>query len=374
MLPPFLGPLNPLGYPAPYWFLLFFKVFGFTLHMTLMNLWFAGLVTMLVLRWRGGAHAQRLSDRVINAMPFVVAFGINLGIVPLLFTQVAYYQVFYPATILSAWPWFAVIPLLMVAYYGVYLYVIGLRKGRLTPLMRAAGWLSAALFMLLGLAFSNTFSLMTNVAGWGPLWNATSQTGAPLGIGINLSDPTLLPRLLMMFGLALTTTAAYIAVDTGFFAGGESPEYKRWAMRFALILSTVGNIWVAGMGSWYFFGALSAEVRAAQLTSPMIVLTLLTAADTGVPWLLMLFAQRGLNTWLALRIGLAQLGALGLHAVSRQIVQNLELAPYLKVGAEPVNMQLSPLLLFLVLFVGGLGVVVWMVVQVVRAVRQPAIP
>ena len=374
MLPPFLGPLNPLGYPAPYWFLLFFKVFGFTLHMTLMNLWFAGLVTMLVLRWRGGAHAQRLSDRVINAMPFVVAFGINLGIVPLLFTQVAYYQVFYPATILSAWPWFAVIPLLMVAYYGVYLYVIGLRKGRLTPLMRAAGWLSAAVFMLLGLAFSNTFSLMTNVAGWGPLWNATSQTGAPLGIGINLSDPTLLPRLLMMFGLALTTTAAYIAVDTGFFAGGESPEYKRWAMRFAWILSTLGNTWVAGMGSWYFFGALSAEVRAAQLTSPMIVLTLLTAAGTGVPWLLMLFAQRGLKTWLALRIGLAQLGALGLHAVSRQIVQNLELAPYLKVGAEPVNMQLSPLLLFLVLFVGGLGVVVWMVVQVVRAVRQPAIP
>jgi len=341
MLPPFLGPLNPLGYPAPYWFLLFFKVFGFTLHMTLMNLWFAGLVTMLVLRWRGGAHAQRLSDRVINAMPFVVAFGINLGIVPLLFTQVAYYQVFYPATILSAWPWFAVIPLLMVAYYGVYLYVIGLRKGRLTPLMRAAGWLSAAVFMLLGLAFSNTFSLMTNVAGWGPLWNATSQTGAPLGIGINLSDPTLLPRLLMMFGLALTTTAAYIAVDTGFFAGGESPEYKRWAMRFAWILSTLGNTWVAGMGSWYFFGALSAEVRAAQLTSPMIVLTLLTAAGTGVPWLLMLFAQRGLKTWLALRIGLAQLGALGLHAVSRQIVQNLELAPYLKV---------------------------------VRAVRQPAIP
>ena len=374
MLPPFLGPLNPLGYPAPYWFLLFFKVFGFTLHMTLMNLWFAGLVTMLVLRWRGGAHAQRLSDRVINAMPFVVAFGINLGIVPLLFTQVAYYQVFYPATILSAWPWFAVIPLLMVAYYGVYLYVIGLRKGRLTPLMRAAGWLSAAVFILLGLAFSNTFSLMTNVAGWGPLWNATSQTGAPLGIGINLSDPTLLPRLLMMFGLALTTTAAYIAVDTGFFAGGESPEYKRWAMRFAWILSTLGNTWVAGMGSWYFFGALSAEVRAAQLTSPMIVLTLLTAAGTGVPWLLMLFAQRGLKTWLALRIGLAQLGALGLHAVSRQIVQNLELAPYLKVGAEPVNMQLSPLLLFLVLFVGGLGVVVWMVVQVVRAVRQPAIP
>jgi hypothetical protein len=37
MLPPFLGPLNSLGYPAPYWFIQFFKVFGFTLHMALMR-------------------------------------------------------------------------------------------------------------------------------------------------------------------------------------------------------------------------------------------------------------------------------------------------------------------------------------------------
>ena len=374
MLPPFLGPLNPLGYPAPYWFILFFKVLGFTLHISLMNLWFAGLITMLLLRWRGGAHAQRLSDRFINALPFVIAFGINLGIVPLLFTQVAYYQVFYPATILAAWPWFAVVPLLMVAYYGIYLYVIGLRKGTMNALKRAAGWVSAAIFMLLGFVFSNSFSLMTNVAGWGPLWNATSQTGAPYGIGLNLGDPTLAPRLLMMFGLALTTTAAYVVVDTAFFAGGESGEYKRWAIRCTLIVSTLGNAWVAVMGSWYFFAALPGEIRAAQLQSPMLMLTLLTAAGTGLPWLLMVLAQRGITRRLGLFAGLAQLGALGLHAISRQTVQNLELAPYLQIGAEPVNIQWSPLLLFLVLFVGGIGLLVWMVVQVVKAVRLPVVP
>jgi len=372
MLPPFLGPLNPLGYPAPYWFILFFKVLGFTLHITLMNLWFAGLVTMLILRWRGGPHGGRLSGRVINAMPFVIAFGINLGIVPLLFTQVAYYQVFYPATILAAWPWFAVVPLLMAAYYGTYLYVIGLRRGTLSAWKRAAGWTSAAIFMLLGLVFSNTFSLMTHVAGWGPLWNATSQTGAPLGIALNLGDATLVPRLLMMFGLALTTTAAYIVIDTAFFAGGESAEYRRWATRCALIISTLGNAWVALMGSWYFFIALPIEIRAAQLQLPMLVLTLLTAAGTGLPWLLMLLAQRGISRRLGLFTGLAQLGALGLHAISRQTVQNLELAPYLPIGAEPVNVQWSPLVLFLVLFVLGIGVIVWMVAQVVKAARQPA--
>jgi len=372
MLPPFLGPLNPLGYPAPYWFILFFKVLGFTLHITLMNLWFAGLITMLVLRWRGGPHGERLSGRVINAMPFVIAYGINLGIIPLLFTQVAYYQVFYPATILAAWPWFAVVPLLMIAYYGIYLYVIGLRRGTLNTWKRAAGWASAAVFMLLGLVFSNTFSLMTHVAGWGPLWNATSQTGAPLGIALNLGDATLIPRLLMMFGLALTTTAAYVVIDTAFFAGGESAEYRRWSVRCALILATLGNAWVAVMGSWYFFVALPAEVRAVVLRPPLLVLTLLTAAGTGLPWLLMLLAQRGLTRRLGLLTGLAQFAALGLHAISRQTVQNLELAPVLQLGAEPLNIQWSPLILFLVLFIGGVGLVIWMVAQVVRALRQPA--
>lgn len=374
MLPPFLGPLNPLGYPAPYWFILFFKVFGFTLHISFMNLWFAGLITMLLLRWRGGPHAQRLSDRVISAMPFVIAFGINLGIIPLLFTQVAYYQVYYPATILAAWPWFSVVPLLMLAYYGIYLYVIGLRKGKMTRLKSAAGWASAVTFMLLGLVFSNSLSLMTNVAGWDALWNATSHTGAPYGIGLNLGDATLAPRLLMMFGLALTTTAAYVVVDTAFFAGGESAEYRRWAVRCAWIISTLGNAWVAVMGSWYFLAALPAGIRAVQLQPPMLVLTLLTAAGTGLPWLLMLLAQRGITWRLGLLTGLAQLGALALHAISRQIVQNLELAPYLQLGAAPVNVQWSPLLLFLLLFIGGLGVLVWMVAQVVKAVRQPIAP
>ena len=109
-----------------------------------------------------------------------------------------------------------------------------------------------------------------------------------------------------------------------------------------------------------------------MLRPPLLVLTLLTAAGTGLPWLLMLLAQRGITRRLGLFTGLAQLGALGLHAISRQTVQNLELAPYLPIGAEPVNMQLSPLVLFLVLFVLGIGVIVWMVAQVVKAARQPA--
>lgn len=368
-----IGPPSPLGYPAPYWFLVTFKVLGFTLHMGPMHLWFAGiLLAMILARW-GRPEAQRWSTRLMRQMPVIIALGINFGIVPLLFTQVAYYRVFYPATILMAWPWFSIIVLLTFAYYGVYLYVTGLKDGAtLTPVKRAAGCVSAILFVIIGSLFSNGFSLMTNLHAWPQLWQETSVAGAPLGTALNSSDPTLLPRWLMMFGLALTTVAAYTIFDAGVFARRESAQYRAWAAGFALKLYTVGLIWFAAMGAWYTFGTWTAEVREQMFSSPLIILTALTALGPGLPWLLILVQRKQITQTLAILTGLAQFGVLGLNAISRQMVQNIELSKFLDVTAEPVNLQLSPLIVFLILFVVGLGVVAWMILKVLSAERAPA--
>lgn len=367
-----IGPPSPLGYPAPYWFLVTFKVLGFTLHMVPLHLWFAGiLLAMALARW-GGPEAQRWSARLMRQMPVLVALGINFGIVPLLFTQVAYYRVFYPATILMAWPWFLIIILLTIAYYGVYIYVTGLREGaQLTSLKRAAGWVSAVLFIVMGFLFANGFSLMVNLPAWPELWQNTSVAGAPLGIALNLSDPTLLPRWLMMFGLALTTVAAYTVFDTGVFARRENPQYKSWAAGFAFKLYTIGLIWFAVMGSWYAFGTWPADAREQMFSMPLMILTGLTALGPGLPWLLILLQRRQITQALAILTALAQFGLLGLNAISRQVLQNIELSEFLDVTSEPVNLQLSPLIVFLILFVAGLGVVAWMLQKVWQAERQP---
>lgn len=367
-----IGPPSPLGYPAPYWFLVTFKVLGFTLHIVPLHLWFAGiLLAMALARW-GSTEAQRWSARLMRQMPVLVALGINFGIVPLLFTQVAYYRVFYPATILMAWPWFSIIILLTFAYYGVYIYVTGLKDGAvLTPFKRAAGWVSAVLFIVMGFLFTNGFSLMVNLPAWPKLWQDTSVAGAPLGIALNLSDPTLLARWLMMFGLALTTVAAYTVFDAGVFARRESLQYQSWAAGFALKLHTVGMIWFAVMGSWYAFGTWPADAREQMFSSPLIILTGLTAVGPGLPWLLILLQRRRITQLLAILTGLAQLSVLALNAISRQVLQNIELSKFLDVTAEPVNLQLSPLIVFLVLFVAGLGVIAWMIWKVLQAERQP---
>ena len=366
------------GVPAPFWFVQFFKVLGFTLHAVPMNLWYAGLVLAVFLHTTGDDNGKRFASRLMTQMPILVAFGVNLGIVPLLFVQLAYFKVFYSATILMAWFWFAIVLMLIPAYYGVYVYASGVRNGGrgMTPLKRAAGWCAAVLFLLMGFLFANGFSLMTNVADWPDLWQGANVGGAALGTALNVGDASLWPRWLMMFGLALTTTAVWVLVDAAWFGASESADYQRWSRDFAWKLYTVGIIWFAITGAWYAFGTWSSEVRATMVWGPLVLLTVLTAIAPGVPWLLMFRARRigeGITRPFASLVGLAQFGVLGVNAISRQIVQNVELSAYLNVAGQPEDVQWSPLIVFLLVFVAGLALVAWMVAQVIKGSREPSI-
>lgn len=368
-----LAPETPLGSPAPFWFILFFKTLGFTLHMIPMHIWFAGTVLIALFSLFGSAHARLLAHRMINALPILIALGINFGIVPLLFIQVSYYPVIYPANILIGWYWFAVIPLLIVAYYGVYYYAVQVRRNKVTARGVFCGVISSLAFLAIGYIFANNFSLMTNEPQMMAAYNRTAVGGAVTGTALNTGDPTLLPRWLMMFGLALTTAAVYILVDTVFLAKRETEEYRAWAAKFAFLLHTVGLIWFAAMGSWYLFGALSPELRQTAQSS-VGVLFGLTAFAPGLVWLCMLLGRnRASDGRIALAAVAAQVIVLALNAVSRQWLQNVELARFFDPAKMRVETQWSPMIVFLVLFVLGLGVVGWMLWQLALALKpQPA--
>ncbi len=361
------------GLPAPYWFIELFKVLGFTLHAVPMNVWYAGILVAMLLRAFGSEHGKRFSGRLMLQMPVIIAFGVNLGIVPLLFIQVAYAKVFYPATILMAWFWLGIIGLLVFAYYGVYIYAFGLRdQGRPMPGWKhAAGWVAAILFIAIGFIFANGLSLMANVEAWPELFRNHNVAAAPTGTALNVGDPTLWPRWLMMFGLAITTTAAWVLFDAGWFARRESSEYRQWAPRFALRLYTVGLVWFAVAGSWYVFGTWAPETKQEMLYDfPMVLLTAATALVPGLPWLLILWTSRedGMpGPLIATVVGAAQFLVLGTNAISRQVVQNIELRAYYRPAEFPLDVQWSPLVLFLVTFVAGLGVVIWMIRQIAGA-------
>jgi len=363
--------LPPL--PAPFWFVEFFKVLGFTLHMVPMNLWYAGLVLAVVLGAFGCEHGRRWGSRLMLQMPILVAAGINFGIVPLLFLQVAYAKAFYPATILMAWFWMAVIGLLIPAYYGVYAYASGLRGGAeaMTPLKRAAGWCSAALFLAIGFLFANGLSLSTNVGAWADLWERHSVAGAATGTALNLADATFWPRWLLMFGLALGTTAAWTVFDALWLAVREGEDYQRWALKFAVSVAIGGAAWASAAGAWYVFGTWRPEVREAMFAGPTSCLTWLTGVIPWLPAVLLVWLGRGkqLTRTAATIVAGAQLAALAVNAISRQVVQNVELRKLFDPGvsAQPVKVDWGPMVMFLTVFVAGVGVLVWMFAQLAKA-------
>jgi hypothetical protein len=176
-----------------------------------------------------------------------------------------------------------------------------------------------------------------------------------------------------VFGMALTTTAAYLIVDTAFIADREPDDYRLAAAQFAFRLYTLGLLWFGVMGAWYLVGTTDPELLQAAAARPgILALMALTALSPGVPWLLAYLQRNGVVRRLAALTGIGQFSVLGLNAISRQWLQNAEINRFVSLGQEPVNVQWSPLLLFLLLFVLGLAVVGWMVWQVVQVHRQPA--
>ena len=365
----FLSPTNPLGYPAPYWFLAIFKVLGFILHLVPMSLWFSGLLLALIMYASKHEMGKLMASRLGKQLPVIVALGINFGIVPLLFLQVAYYRAFYPATIIMAWFWLSIIPLLTVAYYCVYLFASGFKAEipRYARIYYLAGWIASFCFLAISFIFVNAMRLMANPGIWERLWGNASVEGAVLGLGQQAIDPAIFSRWLMVFGLALTTTAVYLAIDCAFSRTMNNDNYRKWLHSFIFKVYSVGAAWFALTGTWYILGTWSPDVQQQMFGGGFGILTVLTGISIGIPWLaLFLSLKKMITKSFAVFLGFMQFTVILLNAISRQIVQNLELSKYIDVTAEKVTMQWSPLVLFLLLFASGLGIVYWMISRTIK--------
>ncbi|MCL2347821.1 MAG: hypothetical protein FWC50_06110 [Planctomycetaceae bacterium] len=382
---------NFQGVPAAFWFIQFFKVLGFVLHILAMNLWFAGLPMALLMLLIGGNSGRRFAKRLISQLPIIMAMGINFGIVPLLFIQTLYYKMFYSATVLMAWHWILVIPLVMIAYYSIYIAAFSLNKEKKGAQTFFAGLISMVCLLAVAYILVNAMSLMGRPDTWGILWEKWQIFGgkdfgaATLGLGINAADPTLWLRYGTMFGLALTTTAFWAVFDAQALIPNRKEltdeqrqadkKYRIWAGWFAILVAILGGAVAVGC-----FDKYTVLVRTNPVTAHLF--------NEGSPTFYYLWQGTGLAMFLpfvglllvkmfrfgpvltVLGITLCQLAAIAAFAVSRQWVQNAEISQIVQINNIPENVQLSPLIAFLVLFVIGALVVVWMLRQV--AIAPPA--
>lgn len=337
--------------PGPAWWLEALLLLTFILHLLLMNAVLGGTVIAAVQTYRLPTHAQGLVRDFGARLPTALALAINLGIPPLLFMQVLYGQFLNVSSVLMAVWWIGIIGLVMLAYYGLYIFAIGhneLGHRRLAVLL-------VCLLLLLGTSFvfSNNMTLMLNP----PRWSAWfSQRNGTL---LNLADPTLIPRWLHMVtgaiaigGLALSLFHSRRTMWNDPAAQHGMREGLKWFSHATALQVMVGVWFLMSLPRPVMLGFMGGD----PVATAALVLGLL---GTG------LCLAAGFKGKLAVSVG-AGIGTVAVMAVMRAKLRTFMLTPWVIPQAEAPQ-ELSPLVLFIASLVFGIVSIIYML----RLMRSP---
>ncbi|HUA96903.1 MAG TPA: hypothetical protein VMA34_01095 [Terracidiphilus sp.] len=344
---------NPL--PAPYWLIKTLLIVTFVLHIVAMNFLLGGGVVALMTKWRvkDRAAGARMFFDMAKKMPVLLPATITLGIAPLLFVQVLYGQFFYTSSILMAWPWFLVLVLLTVAYYGFY--YVSFQSGKDPGRAGAVMLFSVVLVFLIGFMFTNNITLSETPSRWAAKYFASAG-----GWHLNLSEPTLFPRYLHFF-------VAAIAVGGLFMVFMALARWKRDRAYAGQLLQFGGKTFMYATMVQYVVGivflvTLPAPMRMLFMGGDPVATTLLLVGFTGglAAIFLMSDALHKENIRQAAIYVPAIIGVvIACMSTMRAILRDAYLKPYFHPGQFAVKTQWAVLPLFLVLFLSG--VALWFV-------------
>lgn len=155
-----MNPLVPTpdAIPVAWGWFQFLLLLTLPLHLLFMNAMVGSAGMALIARLSPAEPSRRLAHELAKILPFLVAFTVNLGVAPLLFNQVLYGHFLYVSSVLMGVFWLAVIPLLILAYYALYLYGFRFNKaGSPGTLLLAFALL---MFFVIGFIFTNNMTLM----------------------------------------------------------------------------------------------------------------------------------------------------------------------------------------------------------------------
>lgn len=385
--------MNPTYIPTPDtipvhwgWFQILLTV-TFLLHLLLMNTLLGGTLFAFIGRLR---KRSPMAGR--KALPTLVALTVNFGVPPLLFVQVLYGHLFYSSSVLMGVYWLSVIPILILAYYALYLFIY---KGEAHNGIAVLTLGVASLFLLvIAFLFVNNLTLMLTPERW------TAYMANPNGTILNLSDPTLYPRYLhfvigsiAVFGLmkavfhhirlkrsGLLDIAATDENEEALEATEElatpkpenqdddeehepTPEddttneiqKEQDAISDGLKLFAYATMAQIVIGFWFLI-ALPKDIMMLFM-GESIGYTILLLLGIALALLLVFFAMKN-KLWLTF-------GTLVATMLLMIIQRDLVRAAYLGKIFSPVDLeilpQFSPLILFLVTFIAGLGIIFYMV-------------
>jgi hypothetical protein len=350
---------DPLAQPAPPALTGALLQVTFFLHVLAMNLVLGG--SILALHWRFGRRAADARERAVflrlfaQALPVLIAATVTLGVAPLLFLQVRYGRVFFTSSILMAWFWLAVVPLVIAAYYGAYL--LAFRGGASGRVGRPLAVLGTILFA--AVAFLQVTNATRTLR---PDTFLDVYRRDPRGLTLNLGDPSFWPRYLHVLLGAVAVAGLAVAL-VGVRERRRDAIFARWAVRKGTTMFGVAtglNVFVGLV----FLIALPRPVLARlaggdpHALGLLALAILLGVALAGAALLApgARHAARATSTLVALL-----LATLVVMLLLREQIRRITLSD---AGFEPpawVASQWGPFAVFLVCLAAAVVLIVWMV-------------
>jgi hypothetical protein len=364
--------LDPLPLPAPPGLLWFLLMLTYFLHVLPMNFVLGGSVIALVSRFVGGDAARAARHRELvrwfaTAMPVGIAATVSFGVAPLLFVQALYGRLFFTGSVIMAWFWFAVIPLLLVGYAGSYL--LAFRSESLGRGTRVVAWISTLCFALIAFLYTNNMTLMLR-----PDFFQAKYLHSGAGLQLNLDDPTLWPRYLHFLMSAIAVAGMALA-HYGLARARRDAEFGAWAVRHGALWFVVATVASMGAGIWWL-GALPRHTLGRFMGgSPFAASALGLGIAFGlITLVLMAMAITAADPRKPLR---ASGGALALTLVSMILARDQVRRGALEAAGFQMNPwvapQWGPILLFALLLVAAIALIVWMVAAFARGRGREAV-
>ena len=269
------------------------------LHLAFVHYCFAGAFVLASAAIRGRMSTDPIAQVVREWLPSAVSCAITAGIAPLLFVQVLYPKSFYTANLLLFNRWMAILPVLIVAFYALYLvkakHYCATRGARRT--VAAAATLAAGLLVYVAWAFVENHLVGLAPEAWAELYRG--------GNASLVDSPAAWARLAMWFFSAFPVFAVLMGWQLRLGAGGAVDRAREEAARR---LSAFALLGVTGaVGAIAAYAQEQPEFRLAAQRAPMASLAAVTGLCLSVVAWWLMRGRRALPTGL---LALAGGGAL----------------------------------------------------------------
>jgi hypothetical protein len=297
-----------------------------------------------------------------TSLPLGFSYLVTFGIPPLLFLQVMYGQFFYSSSVLIGAFWISVIPLLITGYGAAYWHKLSrdTRPRAQTPIIG----LFLLVLLFIRFIYVNNLTLSMTPERWMGLYQSHHGGGT-----LNLGEPTLVPRYLMILAPSLAVAGLALVIRAAVLRRWGQADEARSSQRLGLRAMLIGATVEALASVWMLF-ALPENVRAAVTAGGALSVLAALGVLLGIGAILLAWRSgKSAGLTLALLASGLQLGATAAMVVLRDFVRHECLRPYFDLGRANVQAQWGMFVLFASVLAVG---VVFMVVTTTRTVKALA--